>query len=185
MIFQTKASGIFQEDHWYIWHIYLITAFGCPIFQSLGKNKDPKFPQNLRPTSLLSRKCKLFEKVILKIVQRHIEEIGLLNASQFGFGACQSMTLQWMKLMDHVTLNFNNNMYTAAVFLEIWKAFDTIWHLGLPYKLSKLKFSINSIKLISSFLSQKEFRVSVEDEMSMPSRDATRLRPVPHIVQNI
>jgi hypothetical protein len=28
----------------------------------------------------------------------------------------------------HVTLNFNNDMSTAAVFLDIEKAFDTTWH---------------------------------------------------------
>jgi hypothetical protein len=32
----------------------------------------------------LSPTGKLFEKVFLKIVQRHTEERGLLNASQFG-----------------------------------------------------------------------------------------------------
>jgi hypothetical protein len=87
--------------------------------------KDPKFPQNLHPISLLSTMGKLFEKVILKIVQRHIDERDLLNASQFDFCARHSMTLQCMRLMDHVTLNFNNNMSTAAVFLDIEKTFDT------------------------------------------------------------
>jgi hypothetical protein len=43
--------------------------------------KDPKLPQNLRPISLLPTAGKLFEIDILKIVQRHIEEKGLLNAS--------------------------------------------------------------------------------------------------------
>jgi hypothetical protein len=57
-------------------------------------------------------------------------------------------------------------MSTAAVFLDIEKAFDTIWHPGLLYKLSELEFPTNLIKLISSFLSQRKFRVSVEDEMS-------------------
>jgi hypothetical protein len=36
--------------------------------------KDPKFPQNLRPSSLLFSTGKVFEKVILEIVQRHIGE---------------------------------------------------------------------------------------------------------------
>jgi hypothetical protein len=40
--------------------------------------KDSKCSQNLRPISLLSATGKLFEKVILKIVQRHIGEKGLL-----------------------------------------------------------------------------------------------------------
>jgi hypothetical protein len=59
-------------------------------------------------------------------------------------------------------------MSTAAVFLDIEKAFDTTWQLGLLYKLSKLQFSISLIKLIGSFLSQRKFRVSVEGEMSTP-----------------
>jgi hypothetical protein len=51
-------------------------------FMTLPKpDKDPKFPQILRPISLLSTTSKLFEKFILKIVQRHIEERVMINAS--------------------------------------------------------------------------------------------------------
>jgi hypothetical protein len=59
--------------------------------------KDPKFPQNLSPINLLSTTGKIFEKVILKILQKHIDERGLLNASQFGFRARHSTTLQCNK----------------------------------------------------------------------------------------
>jgi hypothetical protein len=52
--------------------------------------KDPKFTQNLCPISHLSTICKLFEKIVLKIIQKHIEERGLLNGSQFGFRARHS-----------------------------------------------------------------------------------------------
>jgi hypothetical protein len=45
-------------------------------------------------------------------------------------------------------------MSTDVVFLDIEKAFDTTWHPGLLYKLSKLQFLTSLIKLISSFLSQ-------------------------------
>jgi hypothetical protein len=65
---------------------------------------------------------KLFEKIILHIVQKHVGETNLLNASQFGFRARQSTTLQCMRLADHVTLNFNNKMSTAAVFLDTEKS---------------------------------------------------------------
>jgi hypothetical protein len=67
-----------------------------------------------------------------------------------------------------MTLHFNNNLSTAAVFLDIQKAFVTTWHSGLLYKLVKLQFSNSLIKLISSFLSQRRFRVSVESELSTP-----------------
>jgi hypothetical protein len=100
--------------------------------------KDPKFPQNLRQISRLSTTGKLFEKVLQKLIQSHLEVNNLLNANQFGFRARNSTTLQCMKLTDHVT--YFNNMSTAAVFLDIEKAFDTTWHPGLLYKLSKLHF---------------------------------------------
>jgi hypothetical protein len=131
----------------------------------LKTGKDPKFPQNLRPNSLLPTTGKLFDKVILQSLKKHIEEKGLLNAS-FGFRARHSTTLQLMRLTDHVTFNFNNKMSTAVVFLDIKKAFDTTWHSGLLYKLSKFEFSSTLIQLISSFLSERKFRVSVEGEMS-------------------
>jgi retron-type reverse transcriptase len=59
-------------------------------------------------------------------------------------------------------------MSTDAVFLDIEKAFDTTWHSGFLYKLSKLEFSNSLTILIWSFLSERKFRVSVEGEMSTP-----------------
>jgi hypothetical protein len=56
----------------------------------------------------------------------------------------------------------------AAVFLDIEKAFDTTWHTGLLYKLSKLDFSVSLIKLVSSFPYKRKFFVSVEGKMSTP-----------------
>jgi hypothetical protein len=143
----------------------LITAFRSEVPKP---GKDPEFPQNLRLISLLPLTGKVFEKVILEIVKWHIGERNLLNASQFGFCAHLSTTLQCMRLADHVSLHFNNNMFTAAVFLDIEKAFDTIRQSGFLYKLPTLQFSTSLIKLIGSFLSQRKFRVSVEGEMSTP-----------------
>jgi hypothetical protein len=130
--------------------------------------KDPKLPQNLRPLSLLSTTGKIFEKVILKIVQKHTDERGLLNASQFGFRTRHSTTLRCIRLMDHVTLIIKINVSIAAVFLDIGKALATSWRSGLLYKLFKLEFSTSMIKLSNSFLSHRKFSISVAGEMSTP-----------------
>jgi len=63
-----------------------------------------------------------------------------------------------MRLTDHVTWNFNIIMFTAAIFLDIQKAFDTTWHPGLLHKISELHISSSLIKLVSSFLSNRKFR---------------------------
>jgi hypothetical protein len=105
-------------------------------------DKDPKFSLNLRPIRPLSTTGTLFEKVI-QIVQRHLDKNNLLNSSQYGFRGRHNTTLQCMRLTDHITMNFSNNMSTAAVFLDIEKAFDTTWHPGLLCEISKLQFPAN------------------------------------------
>jgi hypothetical protein len=45
---------------------------------------------------------------------------------------------------------------TAAVFLDIEKAFDTTWHLHLLYKLTELKFFIYVLKKLQQGLSAIE-----------------------------
>jgi hypothetical protein len=48
------------------------------------------------------------------------------------------------------------------------KASPCFWHLYLLYKLSELKFSTSLMKLINTFLSQRNFRVPAEGELSTP-----------------
>jgi hypothetical protein len=59
-------------------------------------------------------------------------------------------------------------MLVTAVFLDIEKAFDTTWQSGLIYKLSEFTFSTSLIKLITSFLTDRNFNVLVEGEFSTP-----------------
>jgi hypothetical protein len=79
-------------------------------------SKDQKFHVNLHPISLLPRKGKLFEKVIVNIFQRYLEEETCLVQA--------SLVSQHMRLTDHVTLSFINNMSTAVVLLDIEETFD-------------------------------------------------------------
>jgi hypothetical protein len=72
-----------------------------------------------------------------------------------------------MRLADHVTLNFNNTTSTAAVFLDVEKAFDTTRHSGLLYIISELEFTTSLVKLIA-FLTDRKSIVLVEGEISTP-----------------
>jgi hypothetical protein len=79
-------------------------------------------------------------------------------------------------------------MSTTGIFLGIEKAYEKTWHFGLLYALSELKFSISLIKLISSFLSQRNFRLGRRLNAyakGHTSKGATRFHPVLHIVQYV
>jgi hypothetical protein len=81
--------------------------------------KDPKFPKNLCPISLLSTRGKLFEKVVVKMIQRHIEERCMLNAGQIDFHARHSMRSQCMRFTDHMNLNFSNIFFILISAIRI------------------------------------------------------------------
>jgi hypothetical protein len=99
--------------------------------------QSPKTSPKFMFDQSLSTRGKLLEKLILRTIQKHAEE-----RSQFGFRADPNMKLQHMSLAVHTTLNFNNNMSTTAVFLDIEKACDTTWHSGPLHKLSELLYII-------------------------------------------
>jgi hypothetical protein len=148
-------------------HIYSVTAQVLVTLEG-RKNHNPaetqNFPKTYRPISLLCTTGKLFERLIIRTIQKHAEERNLLNASQFGFRAGHRATLQCVMLADHVTLNFSTNISTVAVFSYIEKAFDTTWHSALLYNLSEIQFSTSLIKLITSFLTDRKFKFSLEGD---------------------
>jgi hypothetical protein len=164
--FSKKTSCAVNDlfNHCLQLHHFLTLWKGKRIITLPKTSKDTEFLQNLCPLTLFSTTGELFEKLILRTVQKHTEEINLLNTSQFGFQADHSTTLHCMGLADHITLNFSIDMSVAAVFLDIMKAFGTTWHSGLLYNFSELEFSTSLIKLITSSLADRKIKALVEGE---------------------
>jgi hypothetical protein len=71
-----------------------------------------------------------------------------------------------------VTRNFGEKRLTGAVFLDVAKAFDTVWVDGLLFKLTALNFPSCMVKTISSYLHNRTFEVSFQTATS-----TRRLRP--------
>jgi hypothetical protein len=122
MAFQFNASGDFQDDHWYTSHIYLITS------KILEGSKNHNVTETRQGTKILSKFTsdlppvhdgQTISNIFLNTLQKHTDERGMLNESQFGFRVRHRTTAQCMRLTDHVTLNFDNKISTAAVFLAI------------------------------------------------------------------
>jgi hypothetical protein len=59
-------------------------------------------------------------------------------------------------------MNFGEKRLTGAVFLDVAKAFDTIWIDGLLYKLTLLKFPSYIVYTISSYLRVRTFEASFQ-----------------------
>ena len=60
----------------------------------------------------------------------------------------------------------NTSEITLGILLDYSKAFDTIDHLTLLEKLHKLNFSVQALKLIHSYVSDRKQFVQVDDKSS-------------------
>jgi hypothetical protein len=106
----------------------------------LKPGNDPAKPMSYRPISVVDTIAKLFEKILLTRILYEVGERGLLRNEQFGFRPKHTTSLQQAHLVERITRNFSEKMLTSAVFLDVAKAFDTVWIDGLLYKLTILNF---------------------------------------------
>lgn len=127
---------------------------------------DGKFPQNHRPISLLSALSKLGEKVIRTRLNEDIEEKHLIPDEQFGFRQRYSTEGQALRLAEGIYNNIEYKKHTAALFMDISKAFDKVWHDGLILKLHDFDISQELIVIIASFLRNRTFQVRQGNELS-------------------
>lgn len=125
--------------------------------------KKSSLASSYRPISLLSSLSKIVEKIILIRLKEHIFLHNIIPNEQFGFKDHHSTVMQLGRLTDHITHNFNLNKYTGVAFLDIEKAFDTVWIQGLIHKLITYKFPDYLIKIIYCYLSNRKFYVSIEN----------------------
>ena len=61
---------------------------------------------------------------------------------------------------------FDEGMETRAIFLDISKAFDKVWHKGLIYKLRQYGFTGTLLALLTDFLSNRRQRVVLNGQQS-------------------
>ena len=69
-------------------------------------------------------------------------------------------------MSDRIGWAFNWSGATQAVALDISKAFDRVWHAGLLHKLKSYGISGQIFGLISSFLSNRQLRVVLDEKSS-------------------
>ena len=112
----------------YCWKISLVVLY----LRMLGERSTAK---KYHPVSLLSVVSKVFEKLVNNRIVDHPEKFGLFSDFQYGFRSFQSTADLLTVVSDRITRAFNTSGATRAIALDIYKAFNIVWHGGLFYKL--------------------------------------------------
>ena len=71
-----------------------------------------------------------------------------------------------MAITHEINKSLDNGCEVRAVFLDISKAFDKVWHKGLIYKLKQNGISGKLLNLIIDFLSNRNQRVVLNGKYS-------------------
>ena len=133
-----------------------------PVFKNVGERSIAKN----YPVSLLSVVSKVFEKFVNNRIVDHLEKCGLFSDSQYGFRPSRSTVDLLTVVSDRIARAFNRHGATQAVALDIYKAFDRVWHTGLLHILKSYGISGQILGLISSFLSNRQLRVVLDGKSS-------------------
>ena len=132
----------------------------------LFKDKEKDKPNNYRPISLLSSVSKVFEKVIYKRLYTFLEKNETLNPCQFGFRTKHSTIDAVTNLTKDILHGFEKKESTLAVFCDLSKAFDTLDHEILLYKLNKYGIRGPALRLLQSYLCNRSMYVRNGQELS-------------------
>lgn len=129
--------------------------------------KDLTQAPNYRPISLLSTLGKVFERVIKKRIEDPLIRHDVIRPEQYGFQKKLSAEVQVLRLTEYITTGFNLTQSTAAVFVDIEKAYDTVWIANLLQKLRRqTPIPLCYIRLLASFLSGRSIQVRVDGSRS-------------------
>ena len=89
--------------------------------------------KNYRPISLLPIFGKMFEKILFDVIYEHFNSNGLLSSHQSGFRPGESNINQLLLTMQNIYNAFDGtpSKEARAIFLDLSKALDRVWHEGL------------------------------------------------------
>ena len=133
-----------------------------PIF----KSDDESDANNYRPIPLLSNFNRIFEKIMCKRMTSYIEQHDLLYPSQYGFRKGHSTQHAMLDIINDIQASMNQRLLSCGVFIDLKKAFDTVYHEILLNKLNHYGFRGIINDWFSSYLNNRTQTTQVGQHIS-------------------
>ena len=129
----------------------------------IHKKANKQDVKNYRPISLLPICAKIFEKIVFKQLYSYFVSNNLITKNQSGFRSGDSTINQLIDLCNVIYKSFDepNSYEVRAIFLDISKAFDKVWHEGLIYKLKQNGVCGSVLEFLNDYLEDRHQRVVI------------------------
>ena len=132
----------------------------------LYKKLDNVSRKNYRPVSLLPLVSKIFERIMYDRLSSFITKYKILFGKQYGFQSGKSTEHALIDIQQNILNAMEKREHPCCVFLDFTKAFDTVNHSILLQKLNPYGIRGNTLKLIESYIADREQCVFVNNTYS-------------------
>jgi hypothetical protein len=148
------------------------------IIPILKRGKDPQLLGSFRPICLTSCLGKTIERLFKNCLVYFLEQEGKFCHSQARFRSMRSTQDQVMLMTQRITDGFNDKKSpkrTVLALIDFSRAFDTVWHPGLLYKIVKMGIPICICQWLRSFLQDRAVRECQQQVSTVPLRHSAGL----------
>ena len=119
---------------------------------------------NYRPVNLLPNISKFFERCMHRQISEYFETV--LSKFQCGFRKGYSTQNCLLAMVEICKKALDQGNEYGALLTDLSKTFDCLPHDLIVAKLHAYGFSIDSLKLINSYLTERKQRVKINDQFS-------------------
>ena len=127
------------------------------------KTDDSFDPSNYRGITVTSNVGKLFTLLINERLVQFLDENKVIALNQIGFRRRYRTPDQLFILNTIINSYFKKGKMVYVCFIDFSKGYDTVWRVGLFYKLIKYGLSLKFIKLIETMYSNILYAVKLSD----------------------
>lgn len=133
-----------------------------PIF----KTGDTNDVSNYRPISILSANSRINEAAMKKRLEEHLDKINFFYKNQYGFRKDKDAQGATFDLITSLQLSLDKDKKCSAIFIDLRKAFDTVNHMILLFKLEKIGIRGVANNWFKSYLSNRQQHVRIGSNIS-------------------
>ena len=128
------------------------------------KKDDRTKKQNYRPVSILPAISKIYERLLYDQINIYMEP--MLSKNLCGFRKGHSAQHCLIVMLEKWRLSLDKKGFAGVLLTDLSKAFDSLSHDLLIAKLDAYGFQFNSVKLIHSYLVNRQQRVRINSNYS-------------------
>jgi hypothetical protein len=126
----------------------------CGVITPIYKKSDPTEPQNYRPITLGSALDKLYNLVLNARILQFLENNHKLHDAQQGFRPGRSAVDNIFMLKTCLDARAQEKKDTYLLFVDIAKAYDTVWREGLLWHLWQKGFTGKMFRVLAQMLDE-------------------------------